>query len=75
MNVFIIATKGCSHCTNMRHELSDLGVDCEIKYAEDNPKLVERFQIRHSPNLIVNDEVAFRCQPTESELKALFQAQ
>lgn len=72
MNIFIIATQGCSHCTNLKHELSDLGINCEVKFAEENPELVEKYQIRHSPNLIVNGEVIFRRQPTEAELKDLF---
>ncbi len=72
MNVFIIATKDCSHCTNLKHELYDLGIDCEVKFAEENPQLVEKYSIRHSPNLVVNDEVVFRRQPTEAELKELF---
>ncbi len=72
MNVFIIATKGCSHCANLKHELADLGIECDVKFAEDNPELVEKFSIRHSPNLVVNEEVVFRRQPTEEELKELF---
>jgi len=71
MDIFIIATQGCSHSTNLKHELSDLGIDCEIKFAEENADLVEQYQIRHSPNLVVNGEVVFRRQPTEAELKAL----
>lgn len=73
MDVFIIATQDCSHCTNLKHELSNLGVNCEVKFAEENPDLVEQYQIRHSPNLIVNGEVVFRRQPTEAELKDLFE--
>lgn len=73
MNVFIIATKNCSHCSNLKHELADLGIDCDIKFAEENPDLVEKFSIRHSPNLVVNEEVVFRRQPTEAELKDLFE--
>lgn len=72
MDIFIIATKTCSHCANLKHELEDLGYRCEIKYAEeDHPDLVEHFQIRHSPNLVVNDEVVFQRQPTEGELKEM----
>ncbi len=56
MDIFIIATQGCSHCTNLKQELSDLGIDCEVKFAEENPELVEQYQIRHSPNLIVNGD-------------------
>jgi len=73
MDVFIIATQGCNHCTNLKKELADLGVSCEVKFAEEYPDLVEQYQIRHSPNLVVDGEVVFRRQPTEAELKDLFQ--
>lgn len=72
MNVLLMATKNCSHCKNFSRELDDIGVEHEVLYCEDEPRLVEKYSIRHSPNLIVNDEVVFRCQPTEGELKELF---
>ena len=72
MSVFIIATKNCSHCTGLRKELDQLGICCDVMYAEDHPELVEKYQIRHSPYLIVDEKVVFRRQPAESELKALF---
>lgn len=69
MDVMIIATKDCSHCTNLTKELADLGVEYRLVYAEDEPELVQKYGIRHSPNLIVDDEVKFRRQPTEHELR------
>lgn len=69
MNVMIIATKGCSHCTNLKKEMDGLGVEYRLVYAEDEPELVQKYGIRHSPNLIVDDEVKFRRQPTERELR------
>jgi len=69
MNVLIIATKDCSHCVNLTRELNDLGVEFRLVYAEDEPELVQKYAIRHSPNLIVDDEVKFRRQPTEQELR------
>ena len=74
MDIMIIATKGCSHCKNLKKELDDLGLSYEVKYAEECPELVEKYQIRHSPNLIVNGTVAFRRQPTEGELKDLLKS-
>ena len=64
MNVMIIATKDCNHCAN----LADLGVEYQLFYAEDKPGLLQKYGIRHLPNLIVDDEVKFRRQPTEHEL-------
>ncbi len=72
MDVMIIATNGCSHCTNLSKELDDLGVEHKLVYAEDEAELCEKLAIRHSPNLIVDGEVVFRKQPTEHELRELF---
>jgi len=72
MNVMILATRGCSHCKNFSRELDDLGIAHEVHYCDDEPELVAQYQIRHSPNLIVNDEVVFRTQPSERELREFF---
>lgn len=69
MDVMIIATKDCSHCINLTKELEDLGVDYRLVYADDDPDLVKKYNIRHSPNLVVDGEVKFRRQPTEDELR------
>lgn len=72
MNVMIIATKNCSHCKNFSRELDDIGIVHNVVYCDDEPALVQKYGIRHSPNLIVNDEVVFRKQPAEEELKEFF---
>ena len=72
MNVMILATKDCSHCKNFSRELDDLGVAHQVHYCDEEPELVVRYGIRHSPNLIVDDEVVFRRQPTEHELREYF---
>ncbi len=69
MEVLIVATRNCTHCANLEKELNVLGVKYRRVYAEDEPDLVQRFSIRHSPNLIVDDEVKFRRQPNETELR------
>ena len=69
MNVMIIATKDCSHRLTLEKELHDLGVDYRLVYAEDEPELVQKYSIRHSPNLIVDEVDHFRRQPTERELR------
>lgn len=71
MNVKIIATRLCNHRPNIEKELADLGVEYEVVYAEDNPDEVARYGIRHSPNIIVDDRVVCRGQPSEGELKLL----
>jgi glutaredoxin len=72
MNVMIIATKSCSHRSTIEHELRDLGVEYNVVYVEDDPEIVARFAIRHSPNIIIDDEVVCRGVPSENELKILF---
>lgn len=72
MNVMIMATKGCSHCKHFSRELDDIEIVHSVVYCEDDPELVKKYGIRHSPNLIVNGEVVFRRQPTEKELKEYF---
>ncbi len=72
MNVMILATKGCSHCVNFSKELDGLSIKHQVYYCDDEPELVKKYGIRHSPNLIVDDEVVFRKQATETELKEFF---
>lgn len=72
MDVMIIATKACTHCKNLEKELECLHIPYRLCFVEDCADLVQKFSIRHSPNLIVDDEVVFRKQPTEVELRAYF---
>ena len=74
MDVIIIATKTCMHRKDLEKELESLGISYSVCFVEDCTDLVQKFGIRHSPNLIVDDEVVFRKQPTEVELHAYFDA-
>ena len=71
MDVKLIVTKACSHCFNLKRELDDIGVRYKVVYIEDNPEFVVNNNIRHSPNIMVDDEIVCRGQVTESELKKL----
>lgn len=72
MNVKIIASHGCKHCQNIEREFRDLRIVYEVLYVEEHPEVVARHGIRHSPNIMVDDEVVFRHQPSEGELRAFF---
>ena len=74
MNVKIIATHNCSHRPNLERELQDLGVSYDVVYVEDNQDVITKYSIRHSPNLVIDEEVVYRGQPSEMELKELFSA-
>lgn len=73
MNVKIIASRGCQHRPLIEHEFRDLGIVYEVLYVEDHPEVVAQHAIRHSPNIMVDEEVVFRGQPTEGELRAFFE--
>jgi len=70
MDVQIIATRDCRHRPNLERELRMMGLPYRVVFIEDDPAVAARYGIRHSPNLVVDDEVAFRGQPTEHELRA-----
>jgi len=72
MNVMIFATKNCSQSKKLSSELDNLDVRHHVVYCDDEPEIVEKYGIWHSPNLIVNGEVAFSRLPREGELKKLF---
>ena len=72
MNVIIAATKACRHCPMIKKELEKLGLDSSVQYLEDYPELVESYNIKHSPLIIVDDEVVFNGMPTMSGLEKYF---
>lgn len=72
MNVKIIATKGCIHSQGLQHELRDMGITFEVLLVEEHPDIIRTHGIRHSPNILVDDEVVFRGQPTPLELRKFF---
>lgn len=72
MEVIIIASKACSHRHNLEKELALLKIPYSLCFVEDCADLVQKFSIRHSPNLIVDDAIVFREQPTAEALRAYF---
>lgn len=72
MEVQIIATHACRHRLDLERELLELGIPFDLVFVEDNQDLVGRYQIRHSPNLVIDGVVVFRGQPTEGQLRELF---
>ena len=74
MDVLIMATRSCTHRLNLEKELECLHIPYRVSFVEESPDLVQRYNIRHSPNLIVDDEVVFREQPSETALHAYFES-
>lgn len=73
MNVKIICTHECTHAPRLAEELRHLGVVHDIVYVEEAPEMAMRYAIRHSPVLVVDDEIVFREQPDETQLREFFQ--
>lgn len=77
MKVVILATRSCNHRLILEERLKSLGVPYEVKYLEDNPDLMKKYQVHHSPNIIIDGEAVFKARtgkslPTEGELAKLF---
>ncbi len=71
MDIKLLTTRTC-HCSNIEQELQDLGLTYERCYAEDHPELVERFQIRHCPVLIIDEARVIAVDGLmEGQIKAL----
>lgn len=73
MKIQVIATRSCSHCAGLQRELQDLGYVYELCYVEDRPDIVAQYDIRHSPNLVVNGRIVCRGQLPEGELRQLIE--
>lgn len=72
MKLQLLVTKTDFCLPNLEKELIHLGFAYEILFIEEQPGLVAKHNIRHSPNLLLNGELIFRHQPTETELKNYF---
>lgn len=71
MNIQIFCTHSCSHRPNLERELQDIGVDYQVVFVEDEPELATQFCIRHSPSLVVNNQLVCTGQPDEAELRRI----
>ena len=72
MKVQLLVTRDDACLPNLEQEFLELGINYQIDYVEEHPELVSALKIRHSPNILVNGELAFRRQPTQGELRTYF---
>jgi hypothetical protein len=72
MRVQLLVTRTDFSVPNLEKEFKDLRVGYEIAYLEDHPELVETYNIRHSPNILIDGKLAFRHQASEQELRQYF---
>ncbi|MEJ2346014.1 MAG: thioredoxin family protein [Gammaproteobacteria bacterium] len=74
MTVKLIATRTCRHAPLLARELDDIGIEYQWVYIEDSPQVAVQHGVRHSPCLLVDDQLLCFDQPTEGELRRLLQA-
>jgi predicted thioredoxin/glutaredoxin len=72
MKVQLLVTKNDFNLSNLENEFRNLGIAYQVDFVEEHPEMVSALNIRHSPNIIVDGELVFQRQPSESELKAYF---
>ena len=59
MDVMIIATRPCSHRKNLEKELEQSQIPYRVCFVEDCADLVQKCEIHHSANLVVDGQVVF----------------
>lgn len=71
MKITILATKSCNHRPILEQQLQDAELQYVTKYFEDHPELVEKYRLKRSPVLLVNDEVISVGMPEQQIITAL----
>jgi len=56
-NSLLIITKTCGHCANQIDILGDYKNNFEILYVDDDPSLLETYNLRGVPSWIINEKV------------------
>ena len=74
--ILIIATRDCNHRHMLEEQLRELGTACTVKCIDDDVSLIEKYEVYHSPNIVIDGKVVFRGTPekplpTIGELKAI----
>lgn len=57
MEILIAATKTCQHRPSLENILQDAWLPYKVQYFEDHPELLEKYHLKHSPLLIINEKV------------------
>ncbi len=68
MKIIIAATKKCTHRPKLEEQLQDAGLKYELQYFEDHPELIETYELKTSPLLIVDDKVVSVGMPEHSQI-------
>ena len=58
MKILIAATKTCSHRPLLEKVLQEAWLPYKVNYFENHPEIFEKYELKHSPLLIVDGKVA-----------------
>ena len=63
MEILIAATKTCQHRPLLEKLLQNAWLPYKVNYFEDDPELIDKYPLEHSPLLIVDEKVASMRMP------------
>jgi len=69
MKVELAVTRSCPHCPLIEAELKKLGISYSVRYVEEDEELQKKYNLKGSPNILVDDELVFRGMPAISDLR------
>jgi len=71
MEILIAATKTCQHRPALEKVLQEVWLPYKVIYFEDHPELFEKYQLKHSPLLIVDEKVESVGMPEMDKINEL----
>ena len=71
MEILIAATKTCQHRPLLEHVLQNAWLPYKVIYFEDHPEVLEKYQLQHSPLLIVDEKVESMGMPGTDKINEL----
>ncbi len=72
MRIQLLVTREDFSAVNIEREFRGLGLGYQVEYLEDHPDLIAKYNIRHSPAILIDGELAFRHPPTDREMRDYF---
>ena len=71
MEIVIAATKTCQHRSLLEKIFQNAWLPYKVIYFEDHPELLEKYQLKHSPLLIVDEKVESMGMPGVDKINEL----
>ncbi len=71
MEILIVATKTCNHRPLLEKVLQEAWLPYNVMYFEDHPEIFEKYQLKHSPLLIIDEKVESVGMPKIDEVNKI----